>query len=159
MDQDILKAILKDTFTQIQLKARLHILKSYLTQKLFEAQKTAFEPQDINWLNSRDSTFYQKFTRENVYQLLSSLQTQVNQMTSLIIYLPFEANDEVLSQIGSFSRTTFGKPDLIFEAKFDPKLIAGCALSWKGIYKDYSLKAQIEERKAEVLESFKKFLR
>lgn len=156
---NILETILKETYSLSLLKHRMRILKSYLTQKLFGSQKAVFSQADLNWLNSKDQTFYQEFTRENVYQLLNELEKQLNQMVPLVIYFPFEANDETLAQIGNFTRTIFAKPNLLLEAKFDPKLIAGCALSFKGIYKDYSLRAKIEQKKGEILESFKKFSR
>ncbi|MBI2020461.1 hypothetical protein HYS94_03480 [Candidatus Daviesbacteria bacterium] len=160
MDQQILTTILNDTFTVTQLKHRLVMLKSYLTKKLFgTSDETNLEQTDLNWLSSLGEAFYQKFTKDNVYQILNDLQTQTNQIVPLTIYLPFEVEQSSSAQIGSFARTSFNHPTLLLEVRYDPTLIAGCALSWKGIYRDYSLKAKIEDKKEEILTTFKSFLR
>ena len=53
---------------------------------------------------------------------------------------------------GSPFQTAFGKI-------VDPRLIAGAALVWKGVYRDYSLRAKLEQKRQELLEEFRKFLR
>lgn len=157
---EILNTILKDTYTLTQLKHRLNILKSYLLNSFFSSgtQNEALSSPDLNWLKSLPPTFYQQFTKDNVYKIFADLESKINQFQPLIIYLTFEPDDAAISQIGAFARKTF-KDLLLLDTKFDPNLIAGAALVWKGIYKDYSLRAKIEERKTEMLESFKKFLR
>ncbi len=155
---DILNTILKDTYTLTQLKHRLNILKSHLLNSFFGNQiEENLPPPDLNWLKSLPTPIYQQFNKDNVYQIFTDLENKINQFQPLIIYLTFEPDDSVLSQIGTFARKTF-KGLLLLDTKFDPNLIAGAALVWKGVYKDYSLRAKIEERKAEMLDSFKKFL-
>ena len=156
---DILEIILKDTYTLSTAKHRVRLLKTYLYQKLFgESIPGALEDRDLRWLNSLPEGFLEKFNRDNVLSNLSELEKRINQFTPLIFYLAFEINDEATVLIGTRVREYFG-PNLLLDIRFNPALLAGCALSWKGIYKDYSLKAQIEARKMEILESFKKFLR
>lgn len=79
-------------------------------------------------------------------------------MPVLLIYIAFEADDQTIYQIGMNLKKSFTSITL-FDIKVNPALIAGCALSFGGIYRDYSLKAKIEDKKSEILESFKKFLR
>ncbi len=160
MDQEILNTLLKDTFTQTSLKHRLRILKTTLLKKIFgsEAPNEQLSAEDLNWLNSLPASLYEKFNKDNVYQTFEQIETEVNSMPLLLVYLPFEANDQAISQVGGFIRKNFTNLSL-FDIKFNPELIAGCALSWKGIYHDYSLKAKIEEKKGQILENFKKFLR
>lgn len=160
MDQEILNTLLKDTFTLTLVKHRLRILKNNLLTKHFGSETPAeqLSNEDQNWLNSLPPAFFQKFTKDNVYQIFEQIEAKINSMPLLLIYLPFEATDQAVFQIGSFIRQNFTSLSL-FDIKFNPNLIAGCALSFRGIYRDYSLKAKIEERKSQILESFRKFLR
>lgn len=156
---DLLNIILKDTFSQTQLRHNLLILRSYLSQKIFGGEKeTSFSPNDLNWLNSLDPNLYQQFNNQNAFELLDQLESELKKVVPLVLYLGFEADETAIAQICAFARKTFQKPFLILDVKLNPELIAGCALSWKGIYKDYSLKAIIDQRKIEILQNFQKFL-
>lgn len=154
---DLLNIILKDTFSQVQLKHNLIILRAFLSQKIFGGEGN-FSPEDLNWLNSLPASLYQQFNSQNAYQLLGQMEAEIKKITPLVLCLAFKADENAISQICLNARKTFQKPDLVLDVKFNPLLIAGCSLSWKGIYKDYSLKAKIDERKDEILQSFKEFL-
>ena len=155
---EILATVLKDTYSLTQLKHRLNLLKSYLLKAFFgNLEATPIPPQDLNWLNSLPEQFYQQFNKDNVYTIFNQLGSAVSKFTPLTIYLSFDPDDATLSQIGTNARKIFGNY-LVLDTKFDGNLIAGCSLVWKGVIKDYSLRAKIEQRKAEILEGFKKFL-
>ncbi|MBI2338374.1 F0F1 ATP synthase subunit delta [Candidatus Daviesbacteria bacterium] len=160
MNDEILNTITKDTFTLTLLKHRLRILKSNLLKKIFgsEAPAEQLSVQEANWLSSLPASFYQKFNKDNVYQIFDAIETKINSMPVLLIYIAFEADDQTIYQIGMNLKKSFTSITL-FDIKVNPALIAGCALSFGGIYRDYSLKAKIEDKKSEILESFKKFLR
>lgn len=169
---ELLPAILKDTYSLSQLKHRLRILKSNLLRTFFGGKDSTpgveksdytpgvnISPDDLNWLKSLPLQFYQKFTRDNVYKIFSDLDDAAHNLKILTLYLSFEPDNAALSQIGSFTRSTFGLPALLLDIKLDPHLVAGAAISWKGVYKDYSLRAQLEVKKKQLWEEFRKFLR
>ena len=160
MDNEILQIILQNTFTTLALKHRLRALKNHLEKGLYGAQTNQPSPQDadIQYLATLPKDFFVQFTKDNLSSTFAKIEDEINKLPVLTIYLPFETDDVINLQIGSFARRAFGKI-IILETKYDPRLIAGCAFSSNGIYKDYSLKARIEERKAEILDSFKRFLR
>ena len=156
---DLLTIILKDTYTLPQFKKRLKILEAYFQQKFFHAVQNAdITPEDTEWFNSLPKSFLGKINKDNFSENLNSLTDKINTMPILVIYLAFEADDQLLDQIGAKARSNFG-PNLLLDIKYNSTLIAGCALSWKGIYKDYSLHEKIEERRLAILQNFKKFLR
>lgn len=150
MDQ-ILPVILQDTYTLSQLKHKLSDLKSHLLENFFGTP-------DQTWLKSVPLKILQAFNKDNVYEIFTSLEIQISKLPTLTVYLTFEADDQALAQIGQFTRKTLN-PALLLDIKYDPNLIAGAALVWKGVYKDYSLRSRIEEKKGEILEGFKKYLR
>lgn len=157
---DILTAILNDTFSITQYKTRVRLLKSNLLKTFFGGEnETSFpSPQELNWLKSLPENFYQKFNKDNVYQILSDLDKEIAKLPILTILLTFEPDEVTFSSLGMFARKIFG-PSLMLDIKLDPRLIAGAALIWNGVYRDYSLRAKIEEKKVEISQSFKKFLR
>lgn len=157
---DILTTILNDTFSLTQYKTRVRLLKSNLLKTFFggENETTLPSPQELQWLKALPENFYQKFNKDNVYQIFSDLDKEIAKLSTLTICLTFEPDDATLSNLGAFARKMFGHL-LILDIKLDPRLIAGAALIWKGVYKDYSLRAKIEEKKSEISQSFKKFLR
>lgn len=156
---EMLNVILKDTYTQTQLKHRVRILKSYIEQILFAGVSEPLNPPDLDWLKSLPADFYQKFNKDNTMEIFAKIEQDLAKLAVVALHLPFEASEIVYSQIGSFSRRAFGSSTLLLDIKYDPSLIAGVALSWKGIYKDFSLKAKIAEKKAEILQSIGKYLR
>ena len=157
---NLLNTILKDTFSVNLLKHRLRILKSNLLKTFFGSNQEELSlcAEDINWLKSIPLPLYQQFDKDNVYQIFSNLEMEISKLKVLTIYLTFEPDEITLSEIGAFARKTFD-PTLLLDIKLNPNLIAGTAFAWKGIYKDYSLHAKIEEKKPEILEGFKRFLR
>lgn len=156
---DILNTILKDTYSLTQIKHRVRILKDYLLKTFFgNTQAENLSEQDLKWLKLLPKEFYRNFSKDNIYTIFDSLEQQLGKLNPLTIYLTFEPDEITLTEIGNYGRNLWGNY-LILDIKINRELIAGCALVWKGIYKDYSLRAQIEAKKDQILESFKKYLR
>lgn len=158
-----MNTILKDTYTLSSLKHRLNVLKNYIVQNLFGADNPEAQPEetDLVWLRSLPPAFFQNFNKDNTYQLMLELDNAINQLKTLIIYLAFEPDNTSLTLIGKYVRKTIPSANLpmLLDIKYDRSLIAGCALVWNGIYRDYSLKSRIEEKKQLILDSFKRYLR
>lgn len=143
---DILPTILKDTYTISQLRHKISVLKQSFLQHFFSGQTIEINQNHLKFIN-----------KDNVYQVFDDLEKEIAKFIPLTIYLTFEPDEATLTQIGQYGRKIFG-PSLLFDVKYDPRLIAGAALVWKGVYRDYSLRSKIEERKMLILDTFKKFL-
>lgn len=155
---DLFNILLTDSYTLSVLRQRTRVLKSYFSKIFFGTGDSVLDEHDLAWINSLPKDFLAKFDKNNITQYLTELETKISQVQPLTVYLPFEVNDEAIKLIGGMARKLFN-PKLFLDIKYDPTLLAGCALSWKGIYQDYSLKKKIEERKTEILAGFKTFLR
>lgn len=157
--EEILNTILADTFSVTQLKHRLRLLKAGLLTKFFGGQPdTSLSAEELNWLKKLPESFYQRFNKDNVYKIFTDLDAQIPRLPTLTMYLTFEPDELSLSQIGTYARNSFN-PKLILDMKTDPNLVAGTSLVWKGVHKDYSLHAKIIEKREEIFQEFKKFLR
>ena len=159
MNEAILNTILENTYTLSQLKRRLSALKQLLLKEFFKSDSNQPAPAiDTEWLKSLPSEFLKQFNNDNVYKIFEDIESQIIKLPIVTIYLTFEPDEATLSQIGQRAKKTFNKL-LIFDIKYDPRLIAGAALVCKGVYRDYSLRSKIEEKRLIILNNFKKFLK
>lgn len=169
MEKKLLETILENTFTKADLERRLRLLKEYLVKSLFRAVKMGKvtpdllnikvgTSSDLTWLENLPDTFFDHFNRHNLHQILDEIDKLRQDLSTLVIQLPVEFTESELSNIGSRARSLFGKT-LLIDTHIDPPLIAGCALAWSGVIKDYSIKGRIDEQKEAILESFKRSLR
>lgn len=160
MTDDILPTILKNTFTILQLNRRIRILKIHLLKAIFGGSKEqVLTPSDLEWLGSLPQNFLKNFNKDNIYPTLDTVEREISQLPTITIYLPFTSSENISLQIGSYARKAYSNTKLLLEIRYDPSLIAGAALSWRGMYRDYSLRAKIEEKKEELLAGFKKYLK
>lgn len=166
MIQELLDQILADTFTLAQAMKRLQVLKDLVLVKLFSGKEelpihitTQTQPgQQTPWITTLDSGIYKHFNRKNVYKIFQDLEIEIKKIKPLIIYLPFDVDDVNIDEIGRNARHLFGKNFLI-DIKIDPSLIAGTALVWNGVYKDYSIKQKIAEDRQRILTMLKDFIK
>lgn len=158
MDQTF-ETILKNTYTVFQFKHRLRILKSHFAQK-FYGGALQIEPaeDDLRWMKTLPQSFFEFFTADNQAHVFTFLEGKLKETPTLTLNLAFNPPDELINELGEYYRKNFTSFQLI-DLKFDLSLIAGCSIVWKGVFKDYSLKNRIEERKEEIMQQFRKFLR
>lgn len=154
---DILNIILINTYSLSQLKHRVSRLKSYLEKQIF-GSTTPIDPPLLDWIKTLPPNFLANFNKDNLQANFDEIQKKIASLEILTIYLTFDPDEQTLSLLGEQVRKNFGRIVLL-DIKYDPNLIAGAALVWKGVYKDYSLRSKINERKGEILSSFQQFLR
>lgn len=159
MIMDPLSIIIQNTYSLTSLKNRLSSLNEYLNKNFFGGlEPNNISAEDLLWLNSLPKTFLDSFNRSNSTELFTKLNNDIKALSTLTIYLAFEINSQIEENLGKKAREVFDNPHLLLDIKYDPSLIAGASLVWNGIYRDFSLKARIEEREVVILSSFKKFL-
>ncbi|MCL4367552.1 hypothetical protein M1563_05300 [Patescibacteria group bacterium] len=157
MYQDQINIFISTVYGKSEATRQLATLKSYLLNRLFsndQSMLTSLEPEQIRWMQSLGEDFYQGINQTNVYQILQAIEEHLAQLEPLIIYLPFVLPDAQLPNLGKYARNLFG-PECLVEIKFDPDLIAGPALVWKGVYKDYSIKQKLADHHQEIMDSLK----
>lgn len=157
MVDQVLAKILEQSFSIHELRQRIRVLKSYLAKKFYGSDNQSLDNEtagQINWLYSLGDQFYQQFNPMNFSQIFEQIESKIESLPTLIIYFAFELTPEQSQEVGNYLRKRYG-PYFVFDSKHDPSLIAGCALVWKGVYKDYSLRAKIAENHDAILEVIK----
>lgn len=158
MDNPVLQKILENTFTLGILHHRLRFLREAILYKVFARRDYLTQDAvDLNWLNSLGEPFFKQFNKDNVDKLFEGLELYIQNLKPLIIYFASPPSDVIIIQTGLWLRKNCPSHQ-IFDAKIDPNLVAGTALSLNGVYKDYSLRVKIAAEKEKILASFKKFL-
>ncbi len=155
----LLDLLLADTYTLPQLLRRISLLRKYLSSRLFKGDMKISEvtiKEDLEWFNNLNPEIFTQFTPQNHGEIINTLLKQVDTLKTLIIYLPFEIQNDEIPKLGKYLRSSYGK-NFLYETRLDPGLLGGCALVWNGIYKDYSLRARIDNNKDKIIQSLKSF--
>lgn len=142
---NLLDIILQDTFVKNAALKKTAVLKDHLLEKVFTAKA---DPQAAKW----------GVTPQNIYEVFDNLEKSIKALEPLVIYLPYELPEEQIIEIGQKLRSDYGK-NFLMDIQIDPSLIAGAALSYKGIYKDTSVKQRIIDNQKEILATFRKYIK
>ncbi len=166
MENTLLTAFLQNTYSTYQARKHLLILKHELEKRFFNSQQksedteSAQDSTDTMWLTSLDEDFFKPFNQMNAYQVLDDLEKEIKKNPTITLFIAFTMPEEEINRLGVWLRIHMVRiPNLLCEIKIDPNLLAGCALSFKGIYKDYSLMQRIEANKQQIIANLKNYLK
>lgn len=165
MNNSITKTFFKTTYSVSQARARLRLLRDYLIDYLFAPPNDNLltsQVKDVRpagsdkdpWLKSLGEEFYNEFSHENVYQKLKVLEETISDSEPLVMYMAFDMPDDEINKLGPWMRKNIME-DILFDIKIDPTLMGGCAFSWHGIFKDYSLRAKVAQNHDKILANIK----
>ncbi|MBI4036820.1 F0F1 ATP synthase subunit delta [Candidatus Daviesbacteria bacterium] len=148
MTQQVLDQILAETYTQTEALDKLRVLKELAVTELFGHGAK----------ESNQTDFLKNFNRDNVYQIFDELEKEIRTIKPLTIFFPFEMSAAELTKVGKYLRSKFGS-SFLFEARIDPNLIAGVALVWNGVYKDYSVRQKIADNQDKILAVLQEYIK
>lgn len=155
---EVLKLFLQSNYSSNQIRHRFNTLKNFLQARLFNSNLLSEIPvEDKKWLESLDSKLISYFNPYNMDTEFKSFEQRLHDIKPLTIFLPFQIPDEEVDNLGLYIRQNF-KKDAVLEIKFDGNLIGGAAISWNGVYKDYSIRFLITQNQTQLIEAFKNYL-
>lgn len=167
MEEQFLNQILKDTYTVGDFKKRYQFLKSRLQGEIFKSKEG--EPEEKHesakghaldgWFEHFDKKILDEVTNSNFSQINEYIENFLSGTNLIAIYFVFVPGDPQLKEVGDWLRENLKNPKLIFDVKIDPSLIGGCAIVYKGVYKDYSLRSKITANKGKLMEEFRKYFK
>lgn len=144
-----------DCLVKSECLRRLRILKTVTQLKLFSSKNEAgdlykhFNQEEIDYLNSLPKELLKK-TDQSTLNSIKEAEEELTTYSTLTVYLPIELSPSCLQDLSGFLRKKF-KTHFLLEIKFDPSLIAGAALAWNGVYKDYSLKEKLQNSHKQIM--------
>lgn len=159
---DISQQILNQTYTRALALKRVELLRIVVNQRLFskaiKETPTDLSEEDQAWINSLGEGLFKQFNKDTAIKLISTIEDEINTIQPLTLFVPVELPKREIEAIGQQLRQAYG-PTFLFEVKLNPLLIAGAALVWKGIYKDYSLHQKIADNHSAILAKFKEYIK
>lgn len=165
-DEQFLDTILKSTFTRNDIARRMRLLREYLEQNYFTETKmemTKFlllrraTTDDINAFIGWGEEFYATFTRKNAYTLISRMLEEAKKLPVASLYIPYEPVPAEVSKIGVWFRGNVGS-NVLLDIHTDPTLLGGCAIVWKGSYRDYSLRYYMLKKHQEIVKVIEEYV-
>ncbi|MEK7565644.1 MAG: F0F1 ATP synthase subunit delta [Patescibacteria group bacterium] len=79
-------------------------------------------------------------TKDNIYEVFKEAEEEIKGRETLVVTLGVEFGKEDLQKIGEKI-----KGDFLLEFRYEPELLGGAKLAWKGQEKDYSLRKKLQE--------------
>lgn len=167
----LIDILLSDTYTQDDFKRRMFLLRSLVSSMYFHSPLPSLQSishDTDTWLSTLLGSEYKagrftlssqlkEYSESSLYTELQTIEQHILTTPPLDLFLPYPLSKEEISHIGNYLRTALGVMHLL-RLSYDSSLIAGCALSFKGVYKDYSLKKKMKETAAEREEIIRKVL-
>jgi len=155
---EIISKILTTSFTKTDINRRMRLLREYLEQVYFKSEKmdtTKFlisrqaTTDDIDVFLNWGDNFFKNFNQENIYKIITRISDVVKKMPVITIYIPYEPVPAEIIKLGRWCRKNITE-GVIVDLKTEPTLLRGCALVWKGMYRDYSLRYYMMKKRGEI---------
>lgn len=164
MEEKILDQLLKDAYTLEEFRKKYQEFKRLAEARLYESESGVKNQKSEEGGGVKDGEKSGEL-EDLAGQLKSGDFVRVSEYIedfmrtheALAIYFVFMPEKEQIREIGNWLRTNLKNPRQIFQIKVDPALIGGCAIAYKGVYKDYSLRSKIGESKSKLIEEFRKY--
>lgn len=166
-----LKTVLSNTYTKSSLMSRMILLRQFLEYQFFRPHQNSnlfylindyfsaekISRDEFNAFTLWDYEFFNQFNRENFYARLESLEKESDLLPLVGVFLPFHPPIYEIPRLALWLRKNVSGETLM-DLKFDQSLIGGCALVWRGVYHDFSLRYFIEKYKPGVKNEIEQFL-
>lgn len=164
IEEKILDELLKDTFTLEVLRKRYQVLKRKIEGDIYHQKDDVSnseheEKNSDDGLDGFDKSILRDVKGSDYSKVSEYIENFIKNLEALSIYFVFVPDEKQIKEVGTWLRGNLKNPRLIFQVKVDPALIGGCAIAYKGVYKDYSLRSRIGENKSKLIEEFRKYFR
>lgn len=178
--EELTKTLLATTYTKAQSLRRLRLIQDFLNywvftphdqneanQKITEfiTNETNITPADQQWaiqfftdFVARVGDLSDQMHRTQILSTLEAAQNNIAKTEILKLYIPFDMPGDQLLRLGQWVKTNIS-PLVLMEIHYNGALLAGCAMSWKGVYRDYSLGGKVAQNRAEIIQSLTTFKR
>ena len=157
---NLLSTIVSNTYTRSDLRRRISLIRNYYETQLFGTKgiEEDISADDKTWLETVVKNT-SSVTKDTITQVFTDVEEESEKLPFLSVFIPIDLPADEIDRLARSIREDYGKNSLILDLRIDPLLIAGCALAWGGVYRDYSIRQSIQNRKDEIIASFRKYIR
>lgn len=166
--RDIFTILLKTAFTKVEVLRRIRLLRDYLERKFFitggkavtlEAflEETHVSHDDAVALDEIEKKLGTSLTKEHAYGLTKELSEQAKTLPVVGMFLPAEPNEQEMAKVGEWVRQNLN-PTAIIELHISPSFLGGCAMSYNGMYQEYTLDYFMQKNHEEIKKIIEKYV-
>jgi hypothetical protein len=163
---ELLKTIIKNSYTTSEVRRRLRLVREYLEDRLFKGAsltiadflaKQNTDPIDVTAIGEWGNEFWVNFTKENAYKVLDGLNLEVKKLPVYSLYIPYVPEGAEGAKLGKWFRDEIG-PEVILDLHTDPMLLGGAAVVRQGMFFDYSIRYYLQQKRWEIEKIIGKYL-
>ncbi|OGH31136.1 MAG: hypothetical protein A3J69_00120 [Candidatus Levybacteria bacterium RIFCSPHIGHO2_02_FULL_42_12] len=120
-----------------ELLSSLYVIKKNALQTVLEKSVRVDVARGIESLLPRSKK------PEDIKTVLHSLRNDVQKIPTLKVTLAFEPSEKMIETLYDWAKETLGEIVLL-DITYDPLIVGGVVMSWKGAYIDASLKTKLD---------------
>lgn len=154
-DEELLLTILGNSFVKADVLRRLRIVREYLEQRFYTPGEIkdltgyltsgGVGEEDQKALTNWGEEFFRTFTKENAYETLEHIISQIKTLPLINLYIPIDLHGEQIDTLGKWFRENVDKKILV-EIHVESSTFGGCAFAWNGVYFDYTLRHYMKSK-------------
>lgn len=117
------------------------------TVSLNDRYKTAvltLPKSDRHFFEELGVDFLSQITQENLHRYITDWQEWIDNLPTLIIYVPVQFEDEQIINLGQWCRAEVTQ-SVLLDLVIEPAVVGGCAFIKNHTYHDFSLRARLAE--------------
>ena len=157
-----LTALLKKTYTKNDLHRRLRLMQECLETVVYDEPeqiritpahvrrerfiKEKAQAEDAAVLFDLDSTIWEGFNAKNLVSSIKALQSEIEQLPVITLYVPVHFTDVQLAPIGEWARSNVAS-GMLFEVEVEPSVVGGCSFVYNGRHFDWSLRRYLRAQR------------
>ncbi len=169
--EKMLETIIANTYTRNSLAHRLDLAKGFLEYYFFQGHENRNliyllneyinlkkeNRDEFNAMVAWSYPFFNQVNKSNFYGVLSRLETAMKALDGATIYLPIILPPYEHPKLCGWFRANV-HPRFIIDLRFDRSLIGGCAIVYKGVYHNFSLRYFLERDKPAIKSVVEEYL-
>jgi hypothetical protein len=156
----ILQKILAHTFTKADFYRGIDALQEALEHSFFSGDGQGNASEVVTYLFAKQDPSASRvekwgdavvsaFNRDNLYDRIGDLKTKVEELPTLVLYVPVALEDHEIESIGGWFRDSVN-PNAILDVIVDTDALGGCMFAWKGVFYDFSLNHFLKEKRGDI---------
>jgi F0F1-type ATP synthase delta subunit len=162
MSDKLLDIFLTQCFTPEQLARKVRVTKMVLECVYYKLEDTKSDTANrlseclnVTVVTKEDAEFIstlleKKYLAEDMlYMQLKEVLIKAKDLPTITITSAIRLEPVQIASIGSWLRTNVSS-DIMFRTMTDATFIGGCAISWRGAYKDFSIRNTLEQKRGEM---------
>jgi hypothetical protein len=165
---DIFTILLKTAFTKVEVLRRIRLLRDFLERKFFVTggkpvtledflKEAHVSHDDALALEAIEKKLGASFTKDHAYGLTKALSEEVKALPVVGMFLPAEPNEEEMAKVGAWVRENLNALAII-EVHISPSFLGGCAMSYNGMYQEYTLDYFMQKNHNEIKKIIEKYV-